>query len=957
MADDTILPITDLERLLADYGATYRFPPTPDIVPAVERRLGTGLREQHWDSSTPVELDGTADMGASNRPAVIPSGALDTPRKQSRIRQFAGLAAGIFAFAAIAGLLTLLFRGFDESGSNGDAGALPSATTAIQTTATQPAGDLHLIGDSYLFTVSTVYGERDGGSVEVSGRVTALNPETGTEVYSIDTGSSPDAAISADGSLLVVASISSSGVGDDLVAADAATGREIWRATVEARVHWILGLGPSTLAVSADGSRIYVYGGDTSGDYDNVNLIPYWVQVIDARTGETIERIDAPNCSAQLHPSPDGRTLYVICLNRGASQSIAIDLATSEPVANVPLKSATTAAHSAVSSSDGQFLYILADSALAVIDMNERSIVAEEPLMFDHPPARHLRLLALSTDNERLFVGLSAECDGVGQPGRSCEIAVVNSNDWQESGRITVRPPINAQALAGSLDIDSVFAARNDFLPDSSISEQGTILRLGLGEEPTVLAIKPDEEILRIFSHSVVESTTEAQSAERDAGVPFSPLRVTTTTSGQELVMRPLDPETMEPLTGYDPISLGHHYTHAFSPDGRTMAVIIWPVETGGAGWGGKLYLIDLTDWTMTDTGVEIEQNTGTLLYSQDGRALYWTLPTTTHPAHGMTRDYDLYRLDLDTGLQETVASFTSSFSPSELRIFRAGTRLAIWGQSVDPNNIVDGPPHVIIVDLKADEIVADIEIPNVKAWQHQEIDGGTVSYRIYQPGLAWDLERELLYIAHADEDRITAVDLREGVVKIQSDISRPRSLLDRFVDWVAPSAAAKSTPWTSKQAVLSPDGSRLYVAGRYEEFTENEDGEIVRTDATDLVIVDTERIEEIDRVDLGTIVGMQTAPDGQHLLVRSYDSVARTTGHRLTKLDMATGEVIDQLELPDLRSDGFTVTDSQAVLRVTDGTGEYFHADEVHIDLETFSVLDQRELENAWYHTILTPE
>lgn len=230
-------------------------------------------------------------------------------------------------------------------------------------------------------------------------------------------------------------------------------------------------------------------------------------------------------------------------------------------------------------------------------------------------------------------------------------------------------------------------------------------------------------------------------------------------------------------------------------------------------------------------------------------------------------------------------------------------------------------------------------------------------SYRIYQPGLAWNIDHELLYIAHADEDRVTVVDLREGVVKVQRDITQPRSLLDRFFDWIAPSTLAKGNPWTSKQAVLSPDGSRLYIAGRHESFTQSQDGEIVRADATDLVIVDTENIEEIDRIDLGTIVGMKLMPDERHLLVRSYESLAHTTGHRLMKLDMAIGEVVDTIDLPELSGYGPTIVGSHALVRVADGVGDAHHFEVILIDLEMLTIVSQEVLENGGTHTFLEPE
>lgn len=433
-------------------------------------------------------------------------------------------------------------------------------------------------------------------------------------------------------------------------------------------------------------------------------------------------------------------------------------------------------------------------------------------------------------------------------------------------------------------------------------------------------------------------------------------IRVDTTPDGTGLQMLPVDPSTLDPLPGYEPISLGHHYTHAFSPDGRTMAALIWPIESGGWGEGGKLYLIDLADWTTGATDVEIDENTSHLLFSEDGRTLYWTLPTTTHPAHNMPRDYTLYRLDLETGTQATVVAFPESFPPVELRLLDGGARLAIWGVPTDPNNRAEGPPRVVIVDLEHEEIVTDVELPGVKAWQYQEITGGSVSYRIYQPGLAWDLERGLLYVVHADEERITVVDLEAGVVMVQSDISKPRSLFDRFADWLVPSATAAAVPWTSKLVALSEDGSRLYVAGTHDELTEDENGEYVRANDTELVIVDTERLEETDRLDLGTIVGMQLTRDGRHLIVRSYENPAYTTGHVLTKIELTTGEIVGQLDLPNLRSNGLAVSDELTAIRVYRGAGETARFEEIIIDLASFEIVNQREMSATGNREYLHP-
>jgi hypothetical protein len=82
-----------------------------------------------------------------------------------------------------------------------------------------------------------------------------------------------------------------------------------------------------------------------------------------------------------------------------------------------------------------------------------------------------------------------------------------------------------------------------------------------------------------------------------------------------------------------------------------------------------------------------------------------------------------------------------------------------------------------------------------------------------WQPALALSPDREKLYIVHADADRLTTVDLaaqRASTIEIRPSLS----WLERLLRLTSTVAQAKVLNGTTKQAVLSPDGARLYVSG-----------------------------------------------------------------------------------------------------------------------------------------------
>lgn len=347
------------------------------------------------------------------------------------------------------------------------------------------------------------------------------------------------------------------------------------------------------------------------------------------------------------------------------------------------------------------------------------------------------------------------------------------------------------------------------------------------------------------------------------------------------LIGRPVDPLTLADLPGYDAIDFGHHNTYTVSPDGRTLALITWP--SGLHNRGGALHLLELSTWELTTTEITIDDYVAPLRFGADGHTLYWTQAARRDAAHGIPQDYELYRYDLDGGQLTAVTSLPHSLIPWEMQRLSSGKQLAIYGIPTDTNNLVEDTPHVLLIDLAAGNIAADIPLEGVKAGQFrvQAAAENEPLYRMVQPGLAWDLERDLLYVAHAEEEKVTVVDLVKAEISSQTDVQAQQSLLDRFLSLGVQVAEAKIVPGTDKQAALSPGGRILYTVGLYREMQLAEDGGgwVYQETPLGLQVIAAEKLTEMQRLDI-PVTDLALSPDGQWLLLSSaYDKTSPDGG------------------------------------------------------------------------------
>lgn len=374
-----------------------------------------------------------------------------------------------------------------------------------------------------------------------------------------------------------------------------------------------------------------------------------------------------------------------------------------------------------------------------------------------------------------------------------------------------------------------------------------------LSVAPLTLSSQPD------FVTTSEQAATAPNSNTSDA---VTLLAVTEKEIGVGLQARPVDPATLVDLPGYTPIDFGHHYTYAVSPDRKMLAVITW---LGDSNAGGVLHLIDLNTWTDMPTSFRIDDYASDITFGADGKTLYWTIPSVRDSAHGMPRDYQLCQYDLDSRQLSVITQLPSSFIPWSQRL--SSGNVAIFGVPTDPNNLAENAPRLLAIDPTGNRIVADMRLDGVKAGQFREqVMNATPSaqeeswqYVMYNPGLAWDLDRKILYIIHADDEKVTVVDLVNGAFIKQVQIRPPQTLLDWVSDALAPAAEAKGGPWLGARVILSRDGERLYV------FSEKTEMGLLK--ATDLRVIATNGMREISH--LGELLtDFALTPDGKSLLI-----------------------------------------------------------------------------------------
>jgi hypothetical protein len=160
-----------------------------------------------------------------------------------------------------------------------------------------------------------------------------------------------------------------------------------------------------------------------------------------------------------------------------------------------------------------------------------------------------------------------------------------------------------------------------------------------------------------------------------------------------------------------------------------------------------------------------------------------------------------------------------------------------------------------------------------------------------YRPAVLLDPLAGMMYIVHADVDRITRVDFAKRETPTQ-DIRPALTLFERWLALGATAAHAKVQDGIERRALLSPDGEVAYTAGVKSKFKQDSVGswELMQSHLP-LQAIRLWDASELYRSDVQADT-LEIASDGETMLLQRWAMTAGET-ESTTFVNAASGEVM----------------------------------------------------------------
>jgi hypothetical protein len=282
----------------------------------------------------------------------------------------------------------------------------------------------------------------------------------------------------------------------------------------------------------------------------------------------------------------------------------------------------------------------------------------------------------------------------------------------------------------------------------------------------------------------------------------------------------PLNPMAGEPVAGYEPLDVGKYAIHAFSPDGRTLAVLAYGDNEYLR--EGALSLVELEKWQPAPTGLTFD-HASWLVFSPSGEQLL--IGAFDQQMNPTAMIFSL----VDVAQQKLLVQGAQGelpFLPRLIRYTPDGRGVMVYGyEQWQYGAASEARAHVALLDS------ADLSLD----W-HEMLDGlregiylaepatQPEAAQTWTPAVVAAPDRAALYIVHADTEQMTTVDFvaqQAHTVEIAPHLT----WLERLLALTARTAHAKVANGVSKQALLSADGKHLYVVGTTYVYTAGQQG------------------------------------------------------------------------------------------------------------------------------------
>jgi DNA-binding beta-propeller fold protein YncE len=365
----------------------------------------------------------------------------------------------------------------------------------------------------------------------------------------------------------------------------------------------------------------------------------------------------------------------------------------------------------------------------------------------------------------------------------------------------------------------------------------------------------------------------------------------------------PLDPRTAEELGRHEPFSAGQSFSAALSPDGRLLAASRAETQDGGT---RKLEIFDLASWRALDLDQSLPKGVAIIGWHADGSRVYLMEEIRDHR---WLQNRTVYAVSPSDGAWEIAAEVKDwTWSLPILSPDGATIYLPSYSSSQCCGIDVQGDPFIVATDLQTGGTLGSVDLPRLVVGQRLEARvRSNPDYSVGRwPGLAVAPDGNRLYIAHADEDRLTVVDLRRLVVERTVEISESRSALSRFGSWLlgqfVSTAEAKGGLRYAKQALVSQDSRYLYVTGQASTTCEEVPYFECGVEPVGLQVIDLGNMKLVRKVP--GIDSLKVTPDGGYLLgigtaIDYRSGHAESRGFGLKLIDAESFELVAHMQ-PD---------------------------------------------------------